>query len=272
MSDDVHRKGEKFLELFNKGKEFTEELLKENQRLRFRLAAVENASGSLATGDAEIKQLREQLQKLNDENRQIHERFRLVEDENKDFASRYIEIEEQNNNLANLYVASYQLHSTLDFREVIQIVQEIVINLIGSEAFAILLLDEKTNELKTIAYEGGELVPGIDKLSTRVGEGTLGTVARTGQSYYINQDFDGSQVSLDQPLAAIPLKIKEHVIGLIVIYRLLQQKDSFSAVDFELFSLLAAHAATAIFASKLYSQSERKLNTIQSFLDLLTTQ
>jgi NitT/TauT family transport system permease protein len=61
------------------------------------------------------------------------------------------------------------------------------------------------------------------------------------------------------------------VIGLIAIYKLLQQKDSFSAVDYELFSLLAAHAATAIFSSKLYSQSERKLNTIQSFLDLLTT-
>ena len=34
-------KAEKFLELFNKGKEFTEELLRENQRLRYRLAAVE---------------------------------------------------------------------------------------------------------------------------------------------------------------------------------------------------------------------------------------
>ena len=29
------------------------------------------------------------------------------------------------------------------------------------------------------------------------------------------------------------------------------------------------HAATALFASRLYSQSERKLNTIQGFLDLL---
>ena len=29
-----------------------------------------------------------------------------------------MEIEEENNNLANLYVASYQLHSTLDFDEV----------------------------------------------------------------------------------------------------------------------------------------------------------
>ncbi len=32
-------KAEKFLELFKQGKEFTEELLRENQRLRYRLAS-----------------------------------------------------------------------------------------------------------------------------------------------------------------------------------------------------------------------------------------
>jgi nitrate/nitrite-specific signal transduction histidine kinase len=261
------QKAEKFLELFNKGKEFTEELLRENQRLRYRLASMETESISAE----EAQRLREQLAQLTEENRRVQQRFREVEEENKDFANRYIEIEEQNNNLANLYVASYQLHSTLDFREVIQIVQEIIINLIGAESFAILLLDEKTNELKTIAYEGEDVMQGVDTISTRLGEGVLGTVAKTGESYYVNQDVEGGAITLEKPLAAVPLKIKEHVIGLIVIYRLLQQKDAFSAVDYELFSLLAAHAATAIFSSKLYSQSERKLNTIQSFLDLLTT-
>ena len=261
-------KAEKFLELFNKGKEFTEELLRENQRLRFRLASLETE----AAASEEVQRLRAEVQQLTEENRRIAMRFKEVEEENKDFANRYIEIEEQNNNLANLYVASYQLHSTLDFREVIQIVQEIVINLIGAEAFAILLLDEKTNELKTIASEGEDVMPGTDAISVRLGDGVLGNVAKTGESYYINQDLeDGGKVTLEKPLAAVPLKIKEHVIGLVVIYKLLQQKDSFSAVDYELFSLLAAHAATAIFSSKLYSQSERKLNTIQSFLDLLTT-
>jgi transcriptional regulator with GAF, ATPase, and Fis domain len=262
-------KAEKFLEIFNKGKEFTEELLRENQRLRYRVLSLENEAASGPS--EEVQRLRDQIAHLTDENRRIQQRFREVEEENKDFANRYIEIEEQNNNLANLYVASYQLHSTLDFREVIQIVQEIIINLIGAESFAILLLDEKTNELKAIAYEGEDAMPGVDTISTRLGEGVLGTVAKTGESYYINQDIEGSEISIDKPLAAVPLKIKEHVIGLIVIYRLLQQKDAFSAVDYELFSLLAAHAATAIFSSKLYSQSERKLNTIQSFLDLLTT-
>ena len=203
--------------------------------------------------------------------RRIQARFREVEEENKDFANRYIEIEEQNNNLANLYVASYQLHSTLDFREVIQIVQEIIINLVGAESFAVLLLDEKTNELKTIACEGEDVMPGIEAISIQPGQGILGEVARSGESYYINHELESAEITLDRPLAAVPLKIKEHVIGIIVIYKLLQQKHAFSAVDYELFSLLAAHAATAIFSSKLYSHSERKLNTIKSFLDLLTT-
>ncbi|HYM59412.1 MAG TPA: GAF domain-containing protein [Thermoanaerobaculia bacterium] len=268
MSEET--RAEKFLELFNKGKEFTEELLRENQRLRYRLASIETEQAGASA--EEVSRLRAEIAQLTDENRRITQRFREVEEENKDFANRYIEIEEQNNNLANLYVASYQLHSTLDFREVIQIVQEIVINLIGAESFAILLLDEKTNELRSIAAEGEDVMPGIDQLATRLSDGVLGKVAKTGESYYINQDIGGGHaVSLDKPLAAVPLKIKEHVIGLIAIYKLLQQKDSFSAVDYELFSLLAAHAATAIFSSKLYSQSERKLNTIQSFLDLLTT-
>ncbi|HEX9492412.1 MAG TPA: GAF domain-containing protein [Thermoanaerobaculia bacterium] len=220
---------QKFLELFNKSKEFTEEVLRENERLRQRLGTLEEA--------------------------------------NKDYATRYTEIEEQNNNLASLYVASYQLHSTLDFREVIHIVQEILLNLVGAKSFAILLLDENTNELRSVACDGEDLVPGIENISTHLGEGILGGVARSGESFYLH---DGKP-SLDKPLAAVPLKIKDQVIGVIAIYKLLVQKHAFTAVDYELFALLAAHAATAIFSAKLFAQSERKLNTIQSFLDLLTT-
>ncbi|HUP65009.1 MAG TPA: GAF domain-containing protein [Thermoanaerobaculia bacterium] len=273
MSEDVNRRAEKFLELFNKGKEFTEELLRENQRLRYRIASLEGA----ATGDApsaaseqELARLKGLLDQLSEENRTVRERYEAVEAENRDFASRYVEVEEQNNNLANLYVASYQLHSTLDFREVIQIVQEIVINLIGSSAFGILLADEKTGELRVIASEGADDLAGLPSLSVKAGEGRIGAVAETGNPYFAD-DLEGLGKSIEEPIAVVPLKIKQHVIGAIVIYRLLQQKDAFTAVDYELFSLLAAHAATAIFSSKLYSQSERKLNTIQSFLDLLTT-
>ena len=60
-----------------------------------------------------------------------------MEEENRRFADRYVEIEEENNNLANLYVASYQLHSTLDVDEVLKIILEIVINLVGAEVFGV---------------------------------------------------------------------------------------------------------------------------------------
>ena len=87
-----------------------------------------------------------------------------VEEENRHFADRYVEIEEENNNLANLYVASYQLHSTLDLDEVLKIVIEIVINLIGAEVFAIYLLDGKDEELQVVAAEGVRR----DRISGRV--------------------------------------------------------------------------------------------------------
>lgn len=267
------KKGEEFLKLFNMGRQFTEELLKENERLRYKIALLEEQQNVTHTNNLqrEIVRLRERVKELEDEYDKLLERYKQIEAENKDFAMRYVEVEEQNNNLANLYVASYQLHSTLDFQEVLQIVIEIIINLIGAEAFAIMLLDEKTNELKTLGCEGSDIFPGMESLTIKVGEGIIGRVAKTGESYFINQAPQDAKVDLQNPLAAVPLKIKEHVIGAIVIYSLLKQKDSFSAVDYELFNLLAGQAATAIFASKLYSQSERKLSTIQSFLDLLTT-
>ena len=146
-----------------------------------------------------------------------------------------MEIEAENNNLANLYIASYQLHSTLDFREVLQIITEIIINLIGAEEFAIMLLDEKTNELNAVATEGvtREEIPSIT-----MGSGIIGSVAKTGDNYFVDE-MAGYTRDFLNPMVCIPLKIKEHVIGVIVIYKLLIQKKTFAAVDYELFTLLA---------------------------------
>ena len=77
-------------------------------------------------------------------------------------------------------------------------------------------------------------------------------------------------MDFEAPIACIPLRVQEQSIGAIAIYKLLQQKERFTPLDHELFTLLAGHAATAIFSSRLYAQSERKLNTIQGFIDLLT--
>ncbi|MBI5640236.1 MAG: GAF domain-containing protein [Nitrospirae bacterium] len=250
--------------MFKKGEEFTKELLKENEKLRYRIAQLEDTVAR-AGDEARVRLYEERIALFEEELRSIRERFRKVEEENKDFVSKYIEVEEENNNLANLYVASYQLHSTLDFSEVLRIVLEIVINLIGAEKFAVLLIDDKTHELVPVGTEGMAV---SDAPRVKIGDGIIGAVAKEGESYF-SADLDFSVLDPYSPIVCIPLKIKEHVIGVISIYKLLTQKSGFTNVDYELFNLLAGHAATAIFSSKLYSQSERKLTTIQSFLDLL---
>jgi nitrate/nitrite-specific signal transduction histidine kinase len=269
---ELFRKRDEFLEIFRKGEEFSKALLKENERLRYQMVALEEENRGLRNSrarngeeEAKLQELMGRLKELETEKSQILEHFREIEVENLNFATRYVEIEEENNNLANLYVASYQLHSTLDFNEVLQIVLEIIINLIGAETFAIMLIDEKSNELVAVATEGieRESVP-----KAHLGEGILGKAAKEGDSFFA-KDFSG-EGSVDAPLIAVPLKIKEHVIGVLVIFKLLIQKQELKAIDYELFNLLAGHAATAIFSSRLYSESERKLSTIQGFLDLLT--
>lgn len=264
----ISKKVEEFLQVFKKGEEFTQELLKENEKLRYKVAQLEEMTKfSGKEDDLKLHTLEEKISFLEDENKSLVERYRVVEEENKDFANRYVEVEAENNNLANLYVASYQLHSTLDFSESLKIILEIVMNLIGAEEFSIMMLDERTNELTIVAQEG--MGPEA-RASIKMGDGAIGSAAKSGEAFYREGDpTDLKGVNYLHPLVCIPLKIKEHVIGVIAIYKLLVQKQVFTNVDYELFTMLAGHAATALFSSKLYSQSERKLTTIQSFLDLL---
>jgi nitrate/nitrite-specific signal transduction histidine kinase len=273
MPEDPTAKGQEFFQMFLKAKEFTEELLKENERLRFKVARLESASetpAAAATGspDERVKELSARVRQLEERLAEMETRYRKVEEENKEFADRYIEIEEQNNNLANLYVASYQLHSTLDYKEVVRIVQEIVINLIGAEAFHLWMVNEKTGQLELEASEGQD----VPVKALPIGEGPLGKAAKTGENVFADRVAVKDPTPFEQPIAVIPLKIKDSVIGIISINKLLVQKTAFTTMDHELFTLLAGHAATAIFSAKLYSTSERKLITLQGFLDMLKTQ
>jgi len=263
-NDELTRKGHDVLQIVAKTKEFTEEVLKENERLRYRIASLEAAAGDQAD-DERTRDLQKQVQALEEQLAENEARFRKVEEENQEFADRYIEIEEQNNNLANLYVASYQLHSTLDFKEVVRIVQEIVINLIGAEVFHVLMVSEKTGQLEVEASEGQ--TPG--RTSIPLGEGEIGKAAQAGENFFAESVARTDPSAFEEPIAVIPLKIKDSTIGVISINKLLVQKTQFTTMDYELFTLLAGHAATAIFSSKLYSSSARKLSTLQGFLDML---
>jgi nitrate/nitrite-specific signal transduction histidine kinase len=272
MSDDrseLSARGEELLQHFNRGLEFTRELLRENERLRRRLVELEDEQQNAARSPADWEKLRRELlakiRGLESEHASLRERLIEVESQSRDFAERHASIEQENNSLANLYVASHQLHSTLEVEEVLRIVTEIVINLIGADVFAIYLLDEAREELRAVAAEGIELarVP-----VCRFGEGRLGRAVSEGAICSFDAEA-GERPGPERPLVCIPLRIEGRVIGAIGILGLLQQKQGFSPLDEELFEVLAGHVATAIFAARLYAQSERKLGALQGFIDRL---
>jgi len=267
----IEGRGEAVLSIFKRGAEFTEELLEQNERLRGRVAALEGRQNEAARNPAQWEALRRELtgriSSLEVERRSILERLHSVQEENRHFADRYFEIEEENNNLANLYVASYQLHSTLDPDEVLKVILEIVINLVGAEIFCVYALDEAQGALEPVASEGApkEAFPRVS-----CGVGFVGESVESGEVATLGSEPRGCEADgVGTPMVCIPLRVSDRPVGAIAIHRLLQQKDGLSSLDRELFRLLAGHAATALFSSRLYAQSERKLSTIQGFIELL---
>ena len=63
---------------------------------------------------------------------------------------------------------------------------------------------------------------------------------------------DGEVVDEDSGLTAcVPLVLDGNLIGAIAVFRLLDQKQSrLAPLDFELFDLLATHAASALYCSE----------------------
>src|SRR5437868_4235993 len=147
---------------FKRGAEFTEELMRENEKLRYRVVQLEEERRILVqrgdpTPGSEGRTLRElvaRIESLESERAALNKRYEGVARDSQDFSSRYHEIERENNNLANLYVAAYQLHSTMELREVTQIILEILLNFVGAKTFAIQLVDEERGKLRTLAAEG----------------------------------------------------------------------------------------------------------------------
>ncbi len=200
------------------------------------------------------------------ENQRLLTRIKELEEENREFAGQLIEIEQVNNNLTNLYIASSRLHSELDHDKVKDIIKEVVINFVGAEKFALLMYDESQGVLN---FETGEGFEAGEFPSLEVEDGFWNQVARGGESYYHEGSVGEGSDDPAAPVAAIPLRIHDRSLGILAIYRLFVQKERFEPVDYQLFSMMAEHAATALFSSTLYGASERKRQTYRGLMDLL---
>ncbi|HYM60414.1 MAG TPA: GAF domain-containing protein [Thermoanaerobaculia bacterium] len=238
MSSDSH---EKYVHrVQEETKRYTHDLLAENQRLQLIAERLEK----------ECRLLEEEVARRRAERLQLLEQLRTFEDQSRTFAEQYTEVEQQNANLANLYVASYRLHSTLDKSEVLAAIQEIIINLIGSEEIAIFERAEGSDMLSLVASVG---VDEAEYSAVRLGRGVIGSAAATGEIYIRTNGAAAVQENTGLT-ACIPLVLQGRVLGVVAVFRLLQQKSGVEAIDRELFDLLGTHAAVALYCTTLHAQ------------------
>jgi nitrate/nitrite-specific signal transduction histidine kinase len=202
---------------------------------------------------------------------ELSARLADVESDRDELSTKLAEYEQQVGRLMNLYVATYQLHATLDPGEVQATIAEIAINLLGAERFVLLfwkndgaeasseceiafaqgMEDDKSGLYPDGSYRGGD--PAVD---ATLADGVL----RIGP-------IDGSDA-----LACVPLTVQGTRVGALVILKLFDHKTMLRPEDRDLLDLIAAHAASALFAARVYSNTDRKLKTLEGLVALVRRQ
>lgn len=212
---------------------YVRSLLHDLDTLRVGMTALEAENARL---QQDLRAARDEISFHASQETRLTEKLQEIRVESEQRLVQYAQLEQHNSNLANLYVASYQLHGTLDRAAVVAAIEEIVVNLVGSEEFAIL---EKADdgEFQSVAAVGLTYIGDLHRFdpfiraSVESGETWVRSVENTSLT------------------ACIPLKLDGRVTGYIAIYRLLPHKRALEPLDLELFDLLATHAATALYCT-----------------------
>jgi GAF domain-containing protein len=206
---------------------------------------------------------------------ELERRLATAESDVKELASRLVESEHQGGRLMNLYVATYQLHATLDPAEVQATIAEIAINLLGAQQFVLLLRKDDAAGCDIALIEG---------TGTSGAPGAPGAEPGDLDVFYSGEIYAGGDPVVDatladgvlrlgptadsRALAAVPLRVQNEVVGALVLLKLLDHKPILRAEDRDLLDLLSAHAASALFAARLFATKDRKLRTLESLVKL----
>jgi hypothetical protein len=231
-------------------RQITHELLAENEKLRAMVSSLQDEKLGL---DSQLRLLQSEVDRHQTERTHLQQQLADIHEESLKIFERYTEIEMQSANLANLYVASYRLHATLDRREAIAVIEEIIINLVGCEELAIFELSADGSALSLASSFG---INADDYRMVAMGEGLIGQTAQSGEMRIVAPEEASRFESLT---ACVPLKVEGKVTGMVAIFRLLPQKSGLEAVDLELFDLLATHAAKSLYCCGLHARSEEAL-------------
>ena len=155
------------------------------------------------------------------------------------------------------------VNTTLDLNTILRRVAELVRRVIDYEIFAILLLSEKTQEMR-IRFSIGHPPEVVERCRIRVGEGVTGMAAQRREAVLVNDVLKDSQYIKALPQVrselAVPLIIKNRVIGVIDIEA--PQAGYFTEDHKRLLSVVASRIAIGIENARLYTRASRQAKTL----------
>ena len=188
MKKDEARGEEYVLQVRENTQKYIEALIEENERLR---SLVNDLEEQRRQTDRQLGIAESELGRIESERQKLAERIDQIEVESQDLLGQFQEIERQNSDLASLYVASYRLHETIKRSEVIAVIEEIVVNMIGSEELAIFELDHESGKVETRRFPRHRSEADLERVrlnESRIEEatGVLQEVVETGQRYVVD--------------------------------------------------------------------------------------
>jgi phosphoserine phosphatase RsbU/P len=155
------------------------------------------------------------------------------------------------------------VNTTLDLDTTLKRVAELVRKVIDYEIFGILLLNEKTQELR-FRFSVGHSKETAERMRIKVGEGVTGLAAQRREAVLVNDvtqlpEYISAVPNVRSELA-IPLIIKNRLIGVIDIES--QKPNNFTEEHKRLLTLIASRMAVGIENARLYTQTTRQTRTL----------
>jgi phosphoserine phosphatase RsbU/P len=155
------------------------------------------------------------------------------------------------------------VNTTLDVDALLQRVAEIVRRVIKYEIFAILLLNDRTDELY-IRFAVGHPQDVIDRTRIPLGEGVTGRAAQTGKAILVGDvtthgGFIEGAPGVRSELA-VPLVSRNRVIGVIDIEA--AEKDFFTEEHKQLLTLIASRISVGVENARLYTRVARQATSL----------
>ena len=155
------------------------------------------------------------------------------------------------------------LNTTLDLDTLLRRVAEMVQTVIPFEIFAILLLNEKTQDLR-MRFQIGH-APEVERLRIRVGQGVTGMAVQRRDIVLVNDVQHESNYINGHPGVrselAVPLIAKDKIIGVIDIQA--NEVGYFREEHRKLMALVASRIAVAIENARLYTRVYKQAQTLQ---------